>query len=281
MKYKIIKLFLIVLIEFYLLLPCSININCSSSNSFFLDYTLYSQLLNEFESSSSSSSLSDQSSLKNSSESFNQNNIVNHFNLNKDTIEKYNEYLHFPESERIRLKKLTKEMFEFGYDQYMAHAFPQDELDPIHCTGRGPDYLNRDNININDALGDYSLTLVDSLSSLAVLGNSSEFKKAARLVIESINFDKNNTVQVFEATIRVLGSLLSAHLIAIDKNQPFGDMTIDNYNNELLDLAHDLGVRLLAAFDNMNLPYPRVNLRYGVPNNTFNHTCTSGAGMCY
>ncbi len=58
-------------------------------------------------------------------------------------------------------------------------------------------------------------------------------------------------------------------------------MTIDNYNNELLGLAHDLGVRLLNAFENRtstNLPYPRVNLRHGVPNNSFNHTCTSGAG---
>lgn len=28
-------------------------------------------------------------------------------------------------------------MFYFGYDNYMEHAFPEDELDPIHCTGRG------------------------------------------------------------------------------------------------------------------------------------------------
>lgn len=35
-----------------------------------------------------------------------------------------------------------------------------DELDPIHCTGRGHDYEKPDNININDVLGDYSLTLV-------------------------------------------------------------------------------------------------------------------------
>jgi len=33
-------------------------------------------------------------------------------------------------------------MFYFGYDNYMNFAFPKDELDPIHCTGRGPDYDN-------------------------------------------------------------------------------------------------------------------------------------------
>ena len=36
-------------------------------------------------------------------------------------------------------------------------------------------------------------------------------------------------------------------------------ISIDNYNNELLELAHDLGVRLLTAFDNNSgIPYPRV-----------------------
>ena len=51
----------------------------------------------------------------------------------------------------------TRQMFTFGYDSYMKYAFPKDELDPIHCTGRGPDHENPSNININDVLGDYSL----------------------------------------------------------------------------------------------------------------------------
>ena len=59
------------------------------------------------------------------------------------------------------------------YDNYMKHAFPLDELNPLECSGRGPDYQNPDNININDVLGDYSLTLVDTLDTLALLGNSS------------------------------------------------------------------------------------------------------------
>jgi mannosidase alpha-like ER degradation enhancer 1 len=116
----------------------------------------------------------------------------------------YKNYLYFSENERLRLKNLAKEMFEFGYDNYMKHAFPLDELDPIHCTGRGPDYMNQDNININDVLGDYILTLVDSLDTLAILGNSTEFKNAVKLVINKLNFDKDSTVQVFEATIRYI-----------------------------------------------------------------------------
>ena len=119
----------------------------------------------------------------------------------------------FPESERLKCKESARKMFYFGYDSYMRHAFPQDELNPIDCTGRGPDVSNPLNLNINDVLGNFSLTLVDSLDTLAILGNSTEFKNAVKIVTEQVHFDLNSTVQVFETTIRVLGSLLSAHLL--------------------------------------------------------------------
>lgn len=62
------------------------------------------------------------------------------------------------------------------------------------------------------------------------------------------------------SVVRVLGSLLSAHRIITDSKQPFGDMTIQDYDNELLHMAHDLAVRLLPAFENTRtgIPYPRV-----------------------
>ena len=49
-------------------------------------------------------------------------------------------YRYFSENERLKLREKAKQMFYFGYDNYMNFAFPKDELDPIHCTGRGPDY---------------------------------------------------------------------------------------------------------------------------------------------
>ncbi|XP_078342728.1 ER degradation-enhancing alpha-mannosidase-like protein 1 isoform X2 [Oculina patagonica] len=112
------------------------------------------------------------------------------------------------------------------------------------------------------------------------MGNSSEFKRAVQLVIDSVTFEKNNTVQVFEATIRVLGSLLSAHLIIKDPLQPFGDMVPSDYDNELLVLAHDVANRLLAAFEDSatQIPYPRINLLYGQPSTFYKDTCTAGAG---
>ncbi|KFM79018.1 ER degradation-enhancing alpha-mannosidase-like 1, partial [Stegodyphus mimosarum] len=178
------------------------------------------------------------------------------------------------------MKEEARKMFQFGYDNYLKYAFPKDELNPIFCTGRGPDYENPSNININDVLGDYSLTLIDALDTLAVMGNTTEFKKAVKLIIEHVSFDTDNTVQVFEANIRILGSLLSAHLLINDAKQPFGNLVPKDYNNELLHLAHELASRLLPAFENTKtgLPYPRVNLRHGVPEGVSTHTCTAGAG---
>ncbi|CAL1609445.1 unnamed protein product [Knipowitschia caucasica] len=189
-------------------------------------------------------------------------------------------YSSFPDSLKAKMKDMARDMFYFGYDNYMKYAFPKDELNPIDCEGRGPDVLNPSNININDVLGNYSLTLIDTLDTLLVLGNVTEFHKAVKLVIDTVSFDKDSTVQVFEANIRILGSLISAHILLTDPMHPFGEVTFENYDNELLHLAHDLAVRLLPAFENTNtgIPYPRVNLKTGVPPDSINETCTAGAG---
>ncbi|XP_071016587.1 ER degradation-enhancing alpha-mannosidase-like protein 1 [Oncorhynchus clarkii lewisi] len=189
-------------------------------------------------------------------------------------------YSSFPDTLKIKMKGMAKDMFYFGYDNYMKYAFPEDELNPIDCQGRGPDVLNPSNININDVLGNYSLTLIDTLDTLLVLGNVSEFHRAVKLVIDTVSFDKDSTVQVFEANIRILGSLISAHILLTDTKHPFGNVGLVDYDNELLHLAHDLAVRLLPAFENTStgIPYPRVNLKSGVPPDSINETCTAGAG---
>ncbi|CAI4223785.1 unnamed protein product [Auanema sp. JU1783] len=174
----------------------------------------------------------------------------------------------------------VREMFYFGYNNYMKFAYPADELDPIHCTGRGHDHSDPSNFNINDVLGDFSLTLVDSLDSLVVFGDTQAFKEAVKLVINTVHFEKNTTVQLFEANIRMIGSLLSAHLIASDSSRLLGDFYMKEYDGELLSLAHDLANRLMVAFEGTNtgIPFTRVNLVKGVLPDTINETCTSGAG---
>uniref|UniRef100_A0A3Q2UTY8 alpha-1,2-Mannosidase n=3 Tax=Haplochromini TaxID=319058 RepID=A0A3Q2UTY8_HAPBU len=200
------------------------------------------------------------------------------FDGNKD--EYVRRYSSFPDTLKAKMKDMAKEMFYFGYDNYMKYAFPEDELNPIDCEGRGPDVQNPSNININDVLGNYSLTLIDTLDTLLVLGNVSEFQRAVKLVIDTVSFDKDSTVQVFEANIRILGSLISAHILLTDPKHPFGNVGFEGYDNELLHLAHDLAVRLLPAFENTStgIPYPRVNLKNGVPPDSVNETCTAGAG---
>ncbi|PIK58803.1 putative ER degradation-enhancing alpha-mannosidase-like protein 1 [Apostichopus japonicus] len=44
---------------------------------------------------------------------------------------------------------------------------------------------------------------------------------------------------------RVIGGLLSAHLLITDASQPFGDLEPEGYENELLEMAYELGTRLL------------------------------------
>lgn len=54
-----------------------------------------------------------------------------------------------------------------------------------------------------------ALTLIDSLSTLAVLGDKEEFRKGVDFLVANLTFDVDARVNVFEANIRVLGGLLS------------------------------------------------------------------------
>lgn len=54
-------------------------------------------------------------------------------------------------------------------------------------------------------ISSFSLTLVDSLDTLIILGDFEEFEDATRLVIRDVSFDKNIVVSVFETNIRMLG----------------------------------------------------------------------------
>ncbi|KAI9139375.1 glycoside hydrolase [Paraphysoderma sedebokerense] len=173
-------------------------------------------------------------------------------------------------------------MFYHAFNNYMDIAFPMDELDPLRCTGKGPDRWNPQNLGVNDVLGDYLLTLIDSLDMLAVMhqviNDRHSFTRAVHLIIKHLpSFDINSRVQVFESNIRILGGLISGHLIA--STDFFPNMKIKGYNNELLDLAKDLGERLLKAWKTpTGIPFARVNLRYGVLENELNHTCVAAAG---
>ncbi|KAF7488552.1 ER degradation-enhancing alpha-mannosidase-like protein 3 [Sarcoptes scabiei] len=185
----------------------------------------------------------------------------------------------FSESERISLKNEAREMFIHAYDSYMRHGYPADELMPLSCKGRYRN-IEMSRGDVDDALGNFSLTLIDSLDTLVILGNFSEFEKALRLVINEVSFDSDIVVSVFETNIRVLGGLLSAHVLAQRIKSERNIMLW--YNDQLLRMADDIGSRLLAAFSTKTgIPHPRVNLKYGMNSSkiqSLQETCTSCAG---
>ncbi|KAJ2863058.1 hypothetical protein GGH94_003847 [Coemansia aciculifera] len=169
---------------------------------------------------------------------------------------------------RMELREKTKESFYHAYNGYMENAFPFDEVS---------------NINVNDVMGDYLLTLVDTLDTLAIFGDMKGFQRAVNNTIKYLpNFDIDSHVQIFEVTIRMLGGLLSAHIIATDEKNTLG-MRLDlngTYNGELLHLARDLGYRLLPAFEASPnaVPYPRTNLKNGFTSSETSNTCAAGIG---
>ena len=55
--------------------------------------------------------------------------------------------------------------------------------------------------NDDDALGNFTLTLVDTLDTLALI-DEEEFEKATKLVIDNVQFDTDVVVSVFETNIR-------------------------------------------------------------------------------
>ncbi|XP_064635151.1 ER degradation-enhancing alpha-mannosidase-like protein 2 [Lineus longissimus] len=155
-------------------------------------------------------------------------------------------------------------MFHHAYDGYMKHAYPYDELRPISCDG-------------HDTWGSYSLTLIDALDTLAVMGNYSEFRKVADLVIENIEFDDDINVSVFETNIRVVGGLISAHLLS----KKAGMLLEPGWpcSGPLLRMAESAARRLLPAFNTTTgMPYGTVNFRNGVPKGETTVTCTAGVG---
>jgi Glycosyl hydrolase family 47 len=192
----------------------------------------------------------------------------------------------------------------------MKYAYPDDELRPVSCIPLTRDNGNPSRTELNDPLGNYTLTLVDSLSTLAILASGSapeksrtaafsKFQTGVRSLVRlygdgssgasgqgtrARGFDLDSKVQVFETVIRGVGGLLSAHLFATGELPIAGYnvrrlSTVDaagrqqirwsktfSYDGQLLRLAVDLAERLLPAFStSTGIPYPRVNLRYGIP----------------
>ncbi|KAM0979609.1 hypothetical protein ACFX13_015725 [Malus domestica] len=181
-------------------------------------------------------------------------------------------------AKKRRLRDKVRKMFYHAYDNYMIHAFPHDELKPLSKSFT--DSLSElGNLKLEHLPQGYSgsaLSLIESLSSLVIMGNNTEFESAIIWLSDNLKFNVDARVNLFECNIRVLGGLVSAHLLASDSSNRLGQGV---YKNQLLTLAEDLGKRFLPAFNTpTGLPYAWINLKYGVMENETTETSTSGCG---
>ncbi|CAI9725282.1 degradation-enhancing alpha-mannosidase 2 [Octopus vulgaris] len=170
----------------------------------------------------------------------------------------------FTKQDLLGYKKRVVDMFNHAYESYMQYAYPLDELRPLTCDG-------------HDTWGSFSLTLIDALDMLAIIGNYTEFRRVAKLVLDSADFDTDINASVFETNIRVVAGLLSSHLLS----KKAGMETDPGWpcSGPLLDLAENMARRLLPAFDTpTGMPYGTINLRHGVPAGETTVTCTAGVG---
>ena len=107
----------------------------------------------------------------------------------------YNEY---SREDLLRYREEVREMFQHSYNSYLDHAYPYDELRPLSCDGV-------------DTWGSYSLTLIDALDTLAVIGNYSEFSSVYSLLAQRTNFDVN--INVSGEHLRTLHLIFTSSLI--------------------------------------------------------------------
>src|SRR5436190_12906760 len=156
--------------------------------------------------------------------------------------------------DRKSLAEQVKKEFLHAWSGYKQYCWGHDDLKPLSKTCR--DWYGTPIL----------MTPIDSLDSLYILGFKKEADDTREYIAKNLSFDKDISVQNFEITIRILGGLLSSYQISNDKR--------------LLDLADDLGRRLLPVFDSpTGLPYKFVNLKTGKTREAVSNPAETGTLM--
>jgi mannosidase alpha-like ER degradation enhancer 2 len=138
-------------------------------------------------------------------------------------------------------KKLAAEVraeFLRAWNGYKKYAWGHDDLKPLSKTHH--DWYPQPLL----------MTAVDALDTMIIMDLNDEATATKYYIVNNLSFDKDIEVQNFEITIRLLGGLLTNYQLTGDKR--------------LLDLAEDLGNRLLPVFNSpTGMPYRYVNLKTG------------------
>ncbi|CAO3629393.1 unnamed protein product [Mucor fragilis] len=129
----------------------------------------------------------------------------------------------------------VKASFMHAWNGYKTYAMGADELRPLSN-------------KTNNPFGGLGATMIDSLSTMLIMDLDQEFHLVLPLV-DQLDIHVNESLSVFETTIRYIGGLLSAYELS---NHPERDV--------LLRKAEELAIALLPAFDTPSgIPYYRFN----------------------
>lgn len=134
----------------------------------------------------------------------------------------------------IQVKQETKR----SWKAYKDHAWGHDVLKPI--SGDYYDWYSEP----------LYISPIDAYSTLRLMELDSEAKEIENYIIDSVDFNKDVFVKVFEVNIRILGGLLAMYELS--------------GNTGVLDKARDFADRMLPAFDTKTgIPAYWVNLQTG------------------
>lgn len=143
-----------------------------------------------------------------------------------------------PALDQTALAARVREEFLHAWNGYKKYAWGYDELRPLSKSPR-----NWHGVSL-------LMTPVDALDTMLLMRLDLDSEASAEYIAKNLTFHHDITVKNFEITIRLLGGLLSGY-------QMTG-------NARLLELADDLGTRLLPAFaSKTGMPYMYVNLKTG------------------
>ncbi|KAK4394608.1 Alpha-mannosidase I MNS5 [Sesamum angolense] len=103
-------------------------------------------------------------------------------------------------AKKKRMSEKVRKMFYHAYDNYMMYAFPHDELKPLSksFTDSLSELGNLRLEHLPQGYNGSALSLIESLSSLAILGNHTEFEKAVLWLSENLSFDVDARINLFE-----------------------------------------------------------------------------------
>lgn len=157
--------------------------------------------------------------------------------------------------DRTQMVERVRAAFRHAWNGYVTYAWGHDQLRPLSHGYR--DWYDSTSLY---------MTPVDAFDTAVLMKLDDEARAAKQVVLDSLSFDHDVTVQVFEMTIRLLGGLLSAYQLDGDPG--------------FLALARDLGERMLPAFESATgMPYVRVNLKTGARSGQVNNPAEIGTLM--